>query len=111
MSSRSKIGAPERGKARSLFIAAAQSGRISRHRWWSGDLALRILRSRELIIFLVCLGTLLRVSQYFANRSLWHDEALLALNLVDRPLSHAARPLDFGQAAPVGFLLAEGIAI
>jgi hypothetical protein len=72
-------------------------------------LALRVLRSRELVLILCGLGILLRVAQYLANRSLWVDEAWLSLNLVDRPLTALTGPLDFQQAAPVGFLLIEGI--
>jgi hypothetical protein len=75
-----------------------------------GALALQILRSRELIFVLVGLGILLRVAQYLANRSLWIDEAWIALNLIERPLSDLTKPLDFTQGAPVGFLLLEGVA-
>jgi hypothetical protein len=71
---------------------------------------LRMLRSRELVFFLVGLGILLRVAQYLANRSLWVDEAWLALNIIDRPLKELTEPLEFNQAAPVGFLLVEGLA-
>ena len=48
--------------------------------------------------------------QYASNRSLWNDESLLALNLIEKPLTDLAGSLDFNQAAPVGFLLTEGIA-
>jgi hypothetical protein len=70
----------------------------------------RALRSRELIFVLVGIGILLRVRQYLSNRSLWIDEAWLALNLIERPLSGLTRPLDFNQAAPIGFLFIEAIA-
>lgn len=76
----------------------------------ANSFAERALRSRELIFLLVIIGVLLRVAQYLANRSLWIDEAWLALNIIKRPLSGLATPLDFNQAAPVGFLFAEGIA-
>ena len=72
-----------------------------------GSVALRILRSRELIFVLVGIGMVLRVAQYAANRSLWIDEAWLALNLIERPMSGLTRSLDFNQGAPVGFLVLE----
>jgi hypothetical protein len=74
-----------------------------------GGVALRAMRSRELLFVLVGVGVLLRVVQYASNRSLWIDEAWLALNLIEKPLSALAKPLDFNQAAPVGFLVIEGL--
>jgi dolichyl-phosphate-mannose-protein mannosyltransferase len=79
-------------------------GLTSSERGW----ALRLLRSRELVLVLVGLGVLLQIAQYLANRSLWVDEAWLSLNLIDRPLSGLTTTLDFQQAAPLGFLLIEG---
>lgn len=67
----------------------------------------RTLRSSALILVLVGIGVVLRVAQYFANRSLWVDEATLALNIIDRPLGGLTKPLDFNQGAPIGFLLVE----
>jgi hypothetical protein len=78
--------------------------------WLRGGFVFQALRSRELIFLLVAIGVLLRVAQYVANRSLWIDEASLALNLIERPLSELAKPLDFNQAAPLGFLFVEGLA-
>ena len=72
-------------------------------------LALRLLRSRELVLVLVGVGVVLQIAQYLANRSLWVDEAWLSLNLIDRPLTALTKPLDFQQAAPLGFLLIEGV--
>lgn len=80
-------------------------GLTSSERGW----ALRLLRSRELVLVLVGLGALLQIAQYLANRSLWVDEAWLALNLIDRPLSGLTTTLDFQQAAPPGFVLIEGL--
>ena len=54
--------------------------------------------------FLVFLGTILRLRQYFFNRALWADEAALALNIVHRSLGDLIQPLDYGQASPLGFL-------
>ncbi|MGO8746026.1 MAG: hypothetical protein ACLQNE_08550 [Thermoguttaceae bacterium] len=50
---------------------------------------------------------ILRLSPYVHCRSLWFDEALLALNLVDRGYAHLTAPLDYHQAAPLAFLWAE----
>jgi hypothetical protein len=69
--------------------------------------ALRALSSRELILALVGFAILLRVAQYVSNRSLWIDEADLALNLRSRSFAELLKPLDFGQGAPPGFLLLE----
>lgn len=52
-------------------------------------------------------GTGLRLAQYLTNRSLWYDEALLALNILGRPVSGLFRSLDYHQGAPIGFLLLE----
>lgn len=59
------------------------------------------------ILFLV--GVLLRLRQYLTGRSLWADEAMLALNIVNRNLGGMFQPLDYDQGAPVGFLLVEKI--
>jgi hypothetical protein len=71
--------------------------------------SLSTLQSRRVVIGLVALGVVLRAAQYLANRSLWLDEAFLAINIVEKPLTALARPLDFNQAAPIGFLVAEHI--
>ena len=52
-------------------------------------------------------GALLRLAQYCSNRSLWCDEALLALNVLHRSWSGLLKPLDYSQGAPIGFLFLE----
>ncbi|MBI1794287.1 MAG: glycosyltransferase family 39 protein [Chloroflexi bacterium] len=56
---------------------------------------------------LIVIGIILRLRQYFVNRSLWADEASLALNLVGRTFSGLTQPLDYGQGAPIVFLFIE----
>ena len=57
-------------------------------------------------------GIALRLKQYLTNRSLWSDEASLALNIVERSFKELAQPLDYHQGAPLGFLwIQKGIVI
>ena len=49
-------------------------------------------------------GTAFRLVQFFAARSLWLDESMLALNIASRSLGELLRPLDYNQVAPPLFL-------
>jgi hypothetical protein len=63
-------------------------------------------RDGVLLAVLIAFGALLRVRDYLVNRSLWLDEAWLALNVLGRSTADLIlRRLDFNQAAPPGFLL------
>lgn len=53
---------------------------------------------------LIGLGVLLRAVQYVSGRSLWTDEASLALNIVGRSYAELLLPLDNDQVCPPGFL-------
>jgi Dolichyl-phosphate-mannose-protein mannosyltransferase len=64
----------------------------------------RIPRSSAAFWLLGLLAAALRLRPYFANRSLWLDEAFIALNLIHRPLSGLSGRLVLHQAAPLGFL-------
>jgi hypothetical protein len=69
----------------------------------------RLLVSRWLHLGILSVGVLLRVARYLSDRSLWLDEAYLALNLMNRSYSGLTGTLDFGQGGPLGFLLAEKV--
>ena len=56
---------------------------------------------------LILSGMILRIRQYLTGRSLWVDEAMLALNIVERDFAGMFQPLEYDQGAPVGFLLVE----
>jgi Dolichyl-phosphate-mannose-protein mannosyltransferase len=63
------------------------------------------------LILLLVTGAVLRAAPFLLDRSLWLDEAKLALNVLDRSPAQLFRPLDYDQAAPVGFLLLEKQAV
>jgi uncharacterized membrane protein len=62
---------------------------------------------RAIVLLLILLAAVLRVRQYLTGRSLWADEAMLALNIVNRNFVGMVKPLDYDQGAPIGFLLVE----
>ncbi|MCM8787160.1 MAG: hypothetical protein NC935_03810 [Candidatus Omnitrophica bacterium] len=61
---------------------------------------------------IIYFGILLRLFQYLYNRSLWLDEAKLALNIVNCSLKELLlKPPTMLQVAPFGFLLIEKIIV
>lgn len=52
-------------------------------------------------------GVLLRIIEFAAGRSLWEDEAKLALNIVERGFWELTEPMRFFQVAPIPFLWIE----
>jgi hypothetical protein len=65
------------------------------------------MKLRLWFVGFMIVGLILRLSQYLFNRSLWLDEAKLALNIINKPFLELLRPLDSSQAAPMGFLFIE----
>ena len=63
------------------------------------------------LALLLVIGAVLRAAPFLLDRSLWLDEAKLALNVLERSPAQLFGPLDYGQAAPVGFLLLEKQAV
>jgi Dolichyl-phosphate-mannose-protein mannosyltransferase len=58
-------------------------------------------------LFFLFLGILVRLIQYINNRSLWDDEASIAINIVNRSYLELLSSLERNQAAPPGFLWIE----
>lgn len=64
-----------------------------------------------LIGIALAIGVGLRLRVYLANRSLWLDEAFLAINIIERDFAGLMRPLAWDQAAPLGFLFLERLMV
>lgn len=66
---------------------------------------------KNLPFLIIGFGILIRVLQYLYNRSIWGDEAVLVFNIIDRSYLDLLKPLDYNQGAPIGFLMAEKLAV
>lgn len=66
-----------------------------------------LFRLKWLVWFVISVGIFLRVVQYLLDRSLWIDEAFVALNIINRSYAELLQPLDYNQGAPFGFLVIE----
>ena len=68
-----------------------------------------------IIISLILIGGSLRLKHFLENRSLWLDEAALAINIAQRSfdqiLSSTYRDSQLAPTAPIGFLVVEKIMI
>lgn len=62
---------------------------------------------RLLAVGILLAGIIFRIWQYAVNRSLWHDESALALNIIYRSFAGLTQPLDYNQAAPLLFLFIQ----
>jgi len=64
-----------------------------------------------LAMLVMGVGIAMRLWFYLYNRSMYRDEAALALNIVHRSFGGLLKPLDNDQGAPIGFLMIEKLVI
>ncbi|WP_261341623.1 glycosyltransferase family 39 protein [Tautonia sociabilis] len=55
----------------------------------------------------LALGVVLRLVRFLLRYPLWHDEAFIAVNFIDRGFRELALPLDYLQVCPILFLWVE----
>jgi hypothetical protein len=68
-------------------------------------------QSTSFVLIIICWGILLRLTDFLFNRSLWLDELMLALNIINKDFYQLLGPLDHHQGAPAGFLMVEKLAL
>ena len=64
---------------------------------------------RLIINSIMVAGIVLSTVQYIYNRSLWLDEARLALNIITKNSLELLAPLEYKQVAPILFLQLEKV--
>jgi hypothetical protein len=72
---------------------------------------LNSITDKQYLFGVLVLGLIIRGRQYLINRSLWLDEAFLAINIKERDFMQLLEPLDFSQVAPIGFLWIEKLMV
>ncbi|HSA99584.1 MAG TPA: glycosyltransferase family 39 protein [Anaerolineales bacterium] len=74
---------------------------MNRIRTWKASLTWE----QAVMAVLLLLGIVLRIRQYLTDRSLWVDEAMLALNILHRNFAGLLQqPMEYGQGAPIGYV-------
>lgn len=87
------------------------SPQLKQPSWWERLFRANFFEPRHVLAGVLAISVLLRLSQYGDRRSLWLDEASLALNFFDGDLGKLLHPLENRQAAPVGFNLLSGLIV
>ena len=63
-----------------------------------------------LMVTFLAVGVLARVTRYAVMGSMWGDEAMLGINILERDFAGLTKMLDYMQTAPILFLWSERIA-
>lgn len=69
-------------------------------------------QSIKMLVFAVlAFGVICRLSSYLVDSSLWYDESFVALNVIHKSFGALFGPLDWNEASPPGFLVAEKLIV
>ncbi len=71
------------------------------------DKLMKLNFEQKIINAILLSGVTLSLVGFIYNRSLWRDEAGLALNIINKNGLELLKPLDYRQAAPILFLQLE----
>ncbi len=72
----------------------------------------RLLNSHHTFgLLIVIAGLILRLRQYLMGRSLWLDEAMLSINIVNRSFLGLTEWLEYDQQAPICFLWLQKVSV
>lgn len=63
---------------------------------------------KAIIIFIIpLLGVLNSLIRFLQNRSLWFDESMISVNIINKNFLELLKPLEYNQVAPIFFLQLE----
>ena len=61
---------------------------------------------QPLFLLTIFMGLILRIRSFITGRSLWLDEAMLALNILNRSFGGLfQQPMEYGQSSPIGYVI------
>ena len=77
---------------------------------WAQNFLTRFAESRAVTLGILFLGAFVRFVAYLSNRSLWHDEANITLDVMQRSAFQLFEPTKLHeQTAPIGWLITEWV--
>ncbi|HDH05592.1 MAG TPA: hypothetical protein ENH01_07760 [Nitrospirae bacterium] len=72
----------------------------------------RIYNSEKFPWIIICIGIALRLVRYLHNTSLWFDESVIAVDIINRPLTDFINPSpDYTQTGPLSFYIFTKLAV
>ncbi|ONI41598.1 hypothetical protein AN639_03410 [Candidatus Epulonipiscium fishelsonii] len=67
--------------------------------------------SRWFVLSIIAYGVAVRVVSYLYNRSLWLDESMISVAMIELDWGDLFGPLNYGESAPIGFLVVSKVLI